>query len=101
MTYRFLYPAPRRIVPSTEREFPLPESATWGNDFRTRSAGACWQTARTDDMRRRRRTRALNPYRPATDTGLLKILALVAAIILIVISGALDCRFAFLPLGFC
>ena len=89
------------MVPNTEPMFPLPESATWANDFRTRGAGACWQTARTDDMRKRRRTRALNPYRPATDTGLLKIMALVAAIILIVISGALDCRFAFLPLGFC
>ncbi len=52
-------------------------------------------------MRRRRRTRAMNPYRPATDTGLLKIFAFVAAIILVVISGAVDCRFAFLPLGFC
>ncbi len=52
-------------------------------------------------MRKRRRTRALNPYRPATDTGLLKIFAAVVVIILIVISGALDCRFAFLPLGFC
>ena len=52
-------------------------------------------------MRRWRRTRRLNPYQPATDTGLLKILALVAAIILIVFSGALDCRFALIPLGFC
>jgi hypothetical protein len=52
-------------------------------------------------MRRRRRTRSLNPYRPATDTGLLKIFAIVAGIILVVISGALDCRFALLPLGFC
>ncbi len=52
-------------------------------------------------MRKRRRRRALNPYRPATDTGLLKILAVVVVLVLIVISGALDCRFAFLPLGFC
>ena len=52
-------------------------------------------------MRRWRRTRRLNPYRPATDTGLLKILALVVGVIVIVFSGALDCRFAFFPLGFC
>ncbi len=49
-------------------------------------------------MRRRRR---LNPYQPATDTGLLKILALVAAVILIVISGAFDCRFQIIHVGFC
>ncbi len=41
-TYCFLYPVPRRIVPNTEPMFPLPESATWANDFRTRGAGACW-----------------------------------------------------------
>ncbi len=52
-------------------------------------------------MRRWRRSRRLNPYQPATDTGLLKVLALVVAIILIVFSGALDCRFAFFPFGFC
>lgn len=52
-------------------------------------------------MRRWRRTRALNPYRPATDTGLLKIFALVAGIVLVVFSGMLDCRFALIPLGFC
>ena len=48
-----------------------------------------------------RRHRRLNPYRPATDTGLLKIFALVAAMILIVISGAFDCRFQFIYVGFC
>ena len=48
-----------------------------------------------------RRLRRLNPYRPATDTGLLKIFALVAAVILIVISGAFDCRFQFIHVGFC
>ena len=48
-----------------------------------------------------RRLRRLNPYRPATDTGLLKIFALVAAVILIVISGAFDCRFQFIYVGFC
>jgi hypothetical protein len=53
-------------------------------------------------MRKWRRTRTLNPYRPATDTGLLKILALVAGVCLVVFSGALDCRFAVLPVGwFC
>ncbi len=52
-------------------------------------------------MRKFRRSRTLNPYRPDTDTGLLKILALVAGVILVVFSGALDCRFAFFPLGFC
>ncbi len=52
-------------------------------------------------MRRWRRSRALNPYRPDTDTGLLKIFALVLGIIVVVFSGALDCRFAFIPLGFC
>ncbi len=52
-------------------------------------------------MRKFRRSRTLNPYRPDTDTGLLKILALVVAIVLIVFSGALDCRFAFFPFGFC
>ena len=51
-----------------------------------------------DSMRRMRR---LNPYRPATDTGLLKIFALVAVVILIVISGAFDCRFQFIYVGFC
>ena len=101
MTNRFLCPTRCPMAPNTEPMFPLPGSTTWANDFRTRGARACWQTARMDDMRKRRRKRSLNPYRPATDTGLLKIFALVAAIILIVISGALDCRFAFLPLGFC
>ena len=48
-----------------------------------------------------RRMRRLNPYRPATDTGLLKIFALVAIVILIVISGAFDCRFQFIYVGFC
>ena len=48
-----------------------------------------------------RRNRRLNPYRPATDTGLLTILGLVAAVILIVISGAFDCRFQFSYVGFC
>ncbi len=48
-----------------------------------------------------RRLRRLNPYRPATDTGLLKILALVAVLILIVASGAFDCRFHFIDVGFC
>ncbi len=48
-----------------------------------------------------RRLRRLNPYRPATDTGLLKILALVAVLILIVASGAFDCRFQFIDVGFC
>ena len=48
-----------------------------------------------------RRNRRLNPYRPATDTGLLTILGLVAAVILIVISGAFDCRFQFIYVGFC
>ena len=48
-----------------------------------------------------RRMRRLNPYRPATDTGLLKIFALVAVVILIVISGAFDCRFQFIYVGFC
>ena len=48
-----------------------------------------------------RRLRRLNPYRPATDAGLLKILALVAAMILIFISGAFDCRFQFIHVGFC
>ncbi len=48
-----------------------------------------------------RRRRALNLYQPASDTGLLKIFALVAAVILIVISGAFDCQFQFIPVGFC
>lgn len=52
-------------------------------------------------MRRWRRTRRLNPYQPAADTGLLKIIALIVGIILVVFSGALDCRFAFFPFGFC
>ena len=52
-------------------------------------------------MRKFRRSRPLNPYRPATDTGLLKILALVAGIIVVAFGGMLDCRFAFIPLGFC
>jgi len=53
------------------------------------------------DMRKWRRTRRLNPYQPSADTGLLKILALVVAVVLIVFSGALDCRFAIIPLGIC
>ncbi|MCH8999778.1 MAG: hypothetical protein IID48_16170 [Proteobacteria bacterium] len=48
-----------------------------------------------------RRNRRLNPYRPATDTGLLKIFALVAAMILIVITGVFDCQFQFIDVGFC
>jgi hypothetical protein len=52
-------------------------------------------------MRKFRRSRPLNPYRPATDTGLLKILGILVVVLLIVFSGMLDCRFAFIPLGFC
>jgi hypothetical protein len=52
-------------------------------------------------MRKWRRTRRLNPYQPSADTGLLKILAIVVAVVLIVFSGALDCRFALIPLGVC
>ncbi len=52
-------------------------------------------------MRRWRRTRRLNPYQPATDTGLLKILGFIVVVVLVVFSGALDCRFALIPLGFC
>ncbi len=52
-------------------------------------------------MRKWRRTRRLNPYQPASDTGLLKILALIVVVILVVFSGALDCRFALIPLGVC
>ncbi len=52
-------------------------------------------------MRKWRRTRRLNPYQPSADTGLLKVLALVVAVVLIVFSGALDCRFALIPLGIC
>ncbi len=48
-----------------------------------------------------RRKRPLNLYQPASDTGLLKIFALVAVVILIVISGAFDCRFQFIHVGFC
>ncbi len=48
-----------------------------------------------------RRHRRLNPYQPATDMGLLKILALVAAVVLIVASGAFDCQYQFIPVGFC
>ncbi len=48
-----------------------------------------------------RRKRPLNLYQPASDTGLLKIFALLAAVILIVISGAFDCRFQFIYVGFC
>ncbi len=48
-----------------------------------------------------RRNRRLNPYRPATDTGLITIFGIVAAVILIVISGAFDCRFQFIHVGFC
>ena len=48
-----------------------------------------------------RRKRPLNLYQPASDTGLLKILAFLAVIILVVISGAFDCRFQFIYVGFC
>ncbi len=48
-----------------------------------------------------RRHRRLNPYRPATDMGLIKILALVAALILVLISGAVDCQLQFIHVGFC
>ncbi len=48
-----------------------------------------------------RRMRQLNPYRPATDTGLLKIFALVAVMLLFFIRGAFDCRFQFFLVGFC
>ncbi len=52
-------------------------------------------------MARTRRKRALNPYQANADTGLIKILAFVIVIILVVSSGWLDCRFEFIPLGFC
>ncbi len=52
-------------------------------------------------MRKWRRTRRLNPYQPATDTGLLKILAIVVVVILVVFTGSLDCRFALIPIGIC
>ncbi len=49
----------------------------------------------------RRRKRSLNPYQANADTGLIKILAFVIIIILVVSSGVLDCRFQFIPVGFC
>lgn len=52
-------------------------------------------------MARTRRKRALNPYQANTDTGLIKILAFVVVIILVVISGVMDCRFEFIRVGFC
>ncbi len=64
----------------------------------TGSAGRRISTYLVEFMRRMRR---LNPYRPATDTGLLKILALVAAIILFAASGAFDCNYQFIHVGFC
>ncbi len=78
-------------------DVPFAEAVQWarswlGEDDRPRPAY---------DFRPLGRTRRLNPYQPATDTGLLKILALVTGVILIVFSGALDCRFALIPLGFC
>ena len=48
-----------------------------------------------------RRHRRLNPYQPATDMGLLKILALVVAMVLIVASGVFDCQLQFIHVGFC
>ncbi len=69
-----------------------------------------WRALATGWARRRvptylvefmRRHRRLNPYRPATDTGLLKILALVAAMILFFATGAFDCQYQFIPVGFC
>lgn len=76
------------------RQFPSPEAA---------ARGARTELANSEDgnMRRRSRIRRLNPYQPSADTGLLKVLGLIVAVILVVFSGALDCRFALIPLGIC
>ncbi len=74
--------------------YDLPVGGRW----RLGLARARVSTCLVEFMRRHRR---LNPYRPATDTGLLKILALVAVLILFVASGAFDCRFQFIHVGFC
>ncbi len=79
----------------------MPETATWAYIPRVCRAGDRSANSKDGRHAKWRRSRPLNPYRPATDTGLLKIFALAAGIILIVFSGALDCRFAFFPLGFC
>ena len=72
----------------------MPEAAAWG--ARTELANS-----EDGDMRRRSRIRRLNPYQPSADTGLLKVLGLIVAVILVVFSGALDCRFALIPMGIC
>lgn len=48
-----------------------------------------------------RRSKRLNPYRPATDLGLVKIFAILVMFILIVATGSIDCRFHFINIGFC
>lgn len=52
-------------------------------------------------MARLRRRRALNPYQANADTGLIKIMIFVGALILIFITGIMDCRFEFVRIGFC
>ncbi len=43
----------------------------------------------------------LNPYRPATDTGMLVLLVIVAVIAGAALTGALDCGFEIIPVDFC
>lgn len=48
-----------------------------------------------------RRHKRLNPHRPATDYGLMKVFLILFVIIAVLITGSVDCRFEFLPIGFC
>ncbi len=43
----------------------------------------------------------MNLHRPATDTGLIRIAAIMFVILGIIITGVFDCRFEFIPVGFC
>ena len=51
--------------------------------------------------RRVKRIKRLNPYRPSTDFGLMRVMLILIAIIGILITGSVDCRFEFIPVGFC
>ncbi len=43
----------------------------------------------------------LKPFRPATDTGLLVFLAIVVVIVGAGLTGALDCQYQIISVGFC
>ena len=97
----FLVPASGLPVPGSAMVNPMASPFCDDRAVAGRATGVARRRVSTYLVEFMRRKRPLNLYQPASDTGLLKILALVAGVILIVISGAFDCRFQFIHVGFC